>query len=151
MPPAQECPPPDIDALLTWTRLVRTYHRLQRGVQSALAPHGLSLPQYEALYFIGADPGLTQQELAVRLLITKSNASALVDRLVRDGYAERHADGQDRRVRRLRLTAHGSATLGAAIPAHHATVSRLLAPLPGPDRAALRGTLDILEAALPPE
>ena len=51
--------------------------------------------------------GITQQELAERLLVTKANVVGLIDRVSPAGWVERRADPEDRRVNRLYLTNAG--------------------------------------------
>lgn len=79
------------------------------------APLGATTPhQLEALHILhraqkGGDAGLTMNELARQQGCAVSSASALADRLVCEGLAERVPDSGDRRVVRLVSTARGDA------------------------------------------
>ena len=53
--------------------------------------------------------GLTQRELSDRLLVVKSNATALLKKLEARGLVRRTPDPEDSRVKRLSLTRSGDA------------------------------------------
>jgi len=128
-------------SLLAWVQLARAYALLSRRLQTGtLAVHGLTVPQYEALFFLHAMPDdalLTQQELSARLLVTKGNVTGLIDRLAERGLVERRADPGDRRLNRLALTAEGRALFTRARPDHDRAVCDLLSALPVADRLHL--------------
>ena len=69
---------------------------------------GLSVVQASALLRI--EGSMSMRELAARLGGHASNATGIADRLAARGLVERHEDAGDRRVKRLQLTAEGSAT-----------------------------------------
>jgi DNA-binding MarR family transcriptional regulator len=60
---------------------------------------------------------LSMRELADRLYLDPSNLTALVDRLEDLGLVERTADADDRRVKRLVITARGEAVADEIISA----------------------------------
>ena len=66
---------------------------------------GLTRSQWLAINRLHRRPGATQSELAEMLEIEKPTASRMVDRMQAKGWVERRADGADRRVNRLYLTA----------------------------------------------
>ena len=94
---------------------------------------------------IDAEP--TIGELAASLGITQQGASKHVVELERLGYAERVADAADQRVRRVRMTAAGRATLEAGRTARASLEQRLLAAYGARDvataRRVLLGVLDL--------
>ena len=65
----------------TWVRLVRVVSLIQRRIVVALAHHDVTLPQFDVLATLRFGEGLTQQELAGRLLVTKGNVCGVLDRL----------------------------------------------------------------------
>jgi DNA-binding MarR family transcriptional regulator len=65
---------------------------------------GSQLAAMEKLY---RSEGLTIGELSVRMGLSASTTTGLVDRLERDGFASRIRDNDDRRVVRVFLTAEG--------------------------------------------
>src|SRR5262245_26315430 len=112
--------------LRTWVQMVRTYTRLERRLEQSAEKSGLSLAQFDVLMTLARDEGITQQELAERLLVTKGNVCGLLDRLGAAGWVERRPDRDDRRVNRLFLTAAGRGLLRRALPAQEAAVKTAL-------------------------
>lgn len=76
--------------------------------QELAAEYGLSLSQLDALKSLGGEP-CSQRELASNLHFDASNVTDIVDRLEARGIVSRVVDPNDRRVRRLVLTAEGQA------------------------------------------
>lgn len=106
----------DERTLKTWAQLARTFTRMVRRLDQALEVHGLSVPQFDILATLGVEEGITQQELAKRLLVTKGNICGMIDRMQASGWVERRADPSDRRANRLFLTGPGKHLLGKAFP-----------------------------------
>jgi DNA-binding MarR family transcriptional regulator len=86
---------------------------------------------------LGLHEGITQQELADRLLVTKGNISQLIARMERRGLIRRCQEG---RAMRLHLTEAGRHLRAAALPAQEALVARHFAHLT-PDEARALHTL----------
>jgi DNA-binding MarR family transcriptional regulator len=84
---------------------------LERGAGRRAEQHGLTLPQWMALGCIGNEGkiGITHSELCRRLMLSKAPVTGIVDRLVRDGYAQRASDAKDRRVSRIAIKSKGEA------------------------------------------
>ena len=135
----------DDAAVVTWLRLARVYHQIQQAATAQLREHGLTLAQFDVLAQIGADEGLTQQELADRLLVTKGNISQLVDRMAQAGLVERLPEG---RVCRLALTCRGHALRDEVLPVHELLITRQLSGLCREDRETLRRLLRDLDRTL---
>jgi DNA-binding MarR family transcriptional regulator len=138
-------------AVLAWLRLVRVYHKVDQAsaaqMRSWRLPSGqLSVAQFDVLAHIGAAPGLTQQELATALLVTKGNICQLLNRMERDGLIERVAEG---RMNRLYLTPAGRALFDEVVPAHEELISRLFGTLDAGEQATLLRLLRRLDRALP--
>jgi DNA-binding MarR family transcriptional regulator len=68
---------------------------------------GLTLQQLSILNTLFAFPELTQQEIAERLISSKSTISVGVDKLVKMGLVEREFSDEDRREVKLKLTIEG--------------------------------------------
>ncbi|HEY8492104.1 MAG TPA: MarR family transcriptional regulator, partial [Dehalococcoidia bacterium] len=92
--------------VLAWLRLARVFQRLERALVQQLRAWDLSLAQFDLLAHVGAAEGLTQQELADRLLVTKGNVCQLLEKLERRGLVVRRPEG---RANRLFLTPAGRA------------------------------------------
>src|SRR6476469_9629109 len=92
--------------VLAWLRLARVFQKVDQASEQHLRDFGLNTAQFDLLARIGAAEGVTQQEVANSLLVTKSNVCQLLDRLERAGWVERRPAG---RANRLYLTAAGRA------------------------------------------
>jgi DNA-binding MarR family transcriptional regulator len=110
--------------------------RIERVLTSALKEVGLSHSQFSMLLTIGSDEGLTQQELAARLSLTKANVSQLLDRLEAAGYVERVPEA---RAYSLRLTNTSRVLLQETIPAHQQLIAAEFAELSDSEQMVLQG------------
>lgn len=70
--------------------------------------------QYSVLVVIGANPGLSQAELADRLAIERARLVHMLDHLQRRGLTERLPSPTDRRTHALQLTKEGQKLLKRA-------------------------------------
>jgi DNA-binding MarR family transcriptional regulator len=136
---------PDELEVRTWVQLVRTMTRMERRLEQALEVHGLSIPQFDILATLGFEEGITQQELAERLLVTKGNVCGMIDRMEASGWVERRPDREDRRAKRLFLTRDGRALLAQALPRQQALARRILGALTPAELQALYQLLDRIE------
>ncbi len=94
-------------------QLERTQQQFERRALSALAEPLISTPltmqQLKVLTMIAIDPAkATGQNLAELLHVSLASMSGMIDRLVDHGMVVRTEDPEDRRVRRLTVTAEGS-------------------------------------------
>jgi DNA-binding MarR family transcriptional regulator len=140
---------PDLDAspLEVVGRLMRASALLERSIESALRPLGLSFGDFDVVNTLRrrADPGGTNPTvLADSALITTGAMTTRLHRLERAGLIERHPDPDDGRAVRIRLTPLGEdrarRAVGAVIEADRA----FLAPLGEEDRAAAVAVLRLL-------
>ena len=131
--------------LLTWLRLARVFQKVEHTAVDQLRGYGLSLAQFDVLTQIHAREGLTQQELADALLVTKGNVCQLLGRMEQIGLLERRQDG---RANRLALTSAGRALLAQALPAHQALIAEQLSALTPDEQVQLLGLLRTLDHAL---
>src|SRR3954465_11994028 len=122
-----------VDPLRVWFRFIRLHRRVSGAIAGELRAIGLSIPQFDLVSTLTEREGLTQQELAERLYVTKGNVSGLVDRLVEAGLVERRAIEGDRRSHALHLTARGRALAEQGIAAQRAYVERTLGRLTAAD------------------
>jgi DNA-binding MarR family transcriptional regulator len=67
----------------------------------------LKPPHLDILMNLYRREGISQQELARKLLVGRSNMSMLLPQLEKRGLIERRGDGKDKRVLRLYLTLEG--------------------------------------------
>jgi len=144
------------DPLRIWFRVIRLHRRALNTVASELKAIGLSIPQFDLLSTLTEREGLSQQELAERLYVTKGNVSGLLDRMVEADLVERRSIPGDRRSNALYLTKKGRDLAEKGIAAQRAYVQRTLGSLPEQDLADLERIVlawrerarDVEEAAL---
>jgi DNA-binding MarR family transcriptional regulator len=94
---------------------------IRKEMRSRRAP-SLSVPQLRVLTFLNHAPGAPLASVTEHLGVSRSTASAIVDRLVRRRLVHRTADPQERRCVVLTLTPAGAQHLQQA---RHATCTRL--------------------------
>ena len=119
----------EIDPLRVWFRFVRLHRRASNAIATELKALGLSIPQFDLLSTLTEQEGLSQQELAQRLYVTKGNVSGLLDRMVEAGLVERRSTPDDRRSNALYLTGKGRHLAEQGIAAQKAYVARTLGAL----------------------
>lgn len=117
------------DPLRVWFRFIRLNRRVTAAMGGELRGLGLSIPQFDALSTLTEREGMTQQDLAARLYVTKGNVSGLIDRLVEAGLVERRPIPGDRRSHALHLTPGGIDLATRGIAAQKAYVARTLGRL----------------------
>jgi MarR family transcriptional regulator, organic hydroperoxide resistance regulator len=127
----------EADPLRIWFRVIRLHRRAINTVASELKALGLSIPQFDLLSTLTEREGISQQELAERLYVTKGNVSGLLDRMVEADLVERRAIPGDRRSNALYLTKKGRDLAEKGIAAQRAYVARTLGSLPADDLADL--------------
>ena len=126
-----------VDPLRLWFRFIRLHRRALNTIATELKALGLSVPQFDLLSTLTEQEGLSQQELAERLYVTKGNVSGLLDRMVEAGLVERRAIPGDRRSNALYLTGKGRDLAEKGIAAQKAYVQGTLGALPQEDLADL--------------
>jgi MarR family transcriptional regulator, organic hydroperoxide resistance regulator len=125
----------EIDALRVWFRLIRLHTRSRLAIASRLRALDLSVPQCDVLSTLTEREGLSQQELAARLYVTKGNISGLIDRLVANGLVERRSLAGDRRSHAVHLTPAGRELARRGIEAQKAFVAETFGKI-APERLA---------------
>ena len=107
-----------------WFRLARLNSQARSVLAAELAGIELSVPQCDVLTTLTEKEGVSQQELAERLYVTKGNISGLLDRLERLGLVERRATPGDKRQYAILLTSAGRTKAQAAIDAQLAIIAQ---------------------------
>jgi len=130
-------PAHDVDPMRVWFRFLRLHRRATSAIAAGLKEIGLSIPQFDLLSTLTEEEGLSQQELAERLYVTKGNVSGLLDRMVEAGLVERRSPPGDRRSNALFLTPRGHALAERGIAAQQAYVTGTLGTLEPADLADL--------------
>lgn len=122
--------------------LRRAARKLGRFYDDMLAPSGLKGTQYGLLYQIHVGDEPAMGAIAEALIMDLSALGHTLKPLVRDGYVETFADKDDRRIKRVRLTALGSAKLEEAMKLWSAAQGRFEAMVGKEHAANLRSALD---------
>jgi DNA-binding MarR family transcriptional regulator len=105
---------------------------------------GLSFRWYDVLVHLEeATDGLRMNELADRILASKSGLTRIVDNMEKAGLVRRERPPQDRRVVNVLITGEGLERLGAARAVHHAGIQEHFAQ--HLDRAAPATLTQVLE------
>ena len=136
-----------------WLHVGRTNLKVHRVLNQLLSTQDLSLAQHEILMTIGQQPGLTQRQLAERLLVVKSNISALLKKLEARGLVSRELDSNDSRNKHLSLTRAGQRLVTKSFELQNQVVQAMASTLSDDDLRQLddimgrvSGALDLLEA-----
>lgn len=132
-------------AVMAWLRLARVFQKVDRISAIAFATEGLSVAQFDVIAQLGQSEGITQQELANRLLVTKGNISQLVAKMERRGLISRAQVG---RSNVLSLTEEGQRLFGVIIPAQEARITALFRTLTPSEQRDLLRLLRTLDHAL---
>ncbi len=128
-------------AMRTWFRFLRLHRRITTRAARELRAVGLSIPQFDLLSVVWEREGLSQQDVAERLYVTKGNVSGLVDRLAAADLVERRALPDDRRSYALFLTEKGREVVETGFRLQRELVAATLGDLP-------EGTVGELDATL---
>ncbi len=114
-------------------------------------PCGAALPPATAhalLVILGADTPPTQNDLADALALDKSNVARLCSRLERAGHVVRAIDVEDRRARRVQLTAKGRRLAKRVDAKSRARFDAVFAALPADRRTTVIDALNALTTAI---
>ena len=107
--------------LAAWSAFLRAHARVVRELERELqTEQRMALTDYDVLVQLAnaGEHRLRMSELADRLLLSRSGATRLVDRLVAQGLIERRTCDDDRRGQWASLTDAGYERLRQASPTH---------------------------------
>jgi MarR family transcriptional regulator, organic hydroperoxide resistance regulator len=124
-----------------WFRLIRLEARMQAAIGERLRAIRVSIPQCDVLTTLTEQEGVSQQELAKRLYVTKGNISGLIDRLEEAGFVERRSTASDRRQYAIYLTDAGRRTAEKALAVQLTWIASTLGRMPEPALEALEREL----------
>jgi DNA-binding MarR family transcriptional regulator len=141
---------PDLDCLpmAVIGQLWRTSQIAMRAVETNLKHYDLDMAGFDVLLTLRRQGGEQQQgialtpgELARDMMMSPPAMTNRIDRLVKRGLVQRHADPDDRRVLRVALTLEGRALADMAVETHLKTEEALLADLSQQERDQLTSLL----------
>jgi DNA-binding MarR family transcriptional regulator len=131
--------------LLAWLRLARVFQKVDRVATESLRWRQLSPAQVDVLAKVGSSEGISQQELADALLVTKGNVCQLLHKMEGSGLLERRPDG---RVNRLFLTDHGRRLFTEVVPSYDSMLAEQFNTLSETDQRALLRMLRQIDHSL---
>lgn len=124
--------------------MARACQLMQQALARALAPLDIKPPHLDILVNLYRFEGISQQELARKLLVGRSNMSMLLPQMEKRGLLERRADQRDKRVLRLFLTEEGRSLSEKAMQIQTELIERTLSATPLDDCQRLAETMDLL-------
>jgi MarR family transcriptional regulator for hemolysin len=126
--------------------LVFTAKAVRESFERSLAEAGGSLGTWIVLNAISDEGFISQKALAGRFRVDGATITHHVDRAEARGLVRRQVDPQDRRVRRLELTADGKRLYRRLVAVARAAEETLFAGLDERDIAELRRCLETIQA-----
>ncbi|KRC66239.1 hypothetical protein ASE12_16635 [Aeromicrobium sp. Root236] len=115
----------DRNPVAAWQAVLRAQNRALRAIEQDLQDRKLiPLSWYDVLLELNAAPDhqLRMQDLAARVVLSRTRVSRLVSELERVGYIERVPDPDDGRATLARLTPEGRAARREAAPVYLAGI-----------------------------
>ncbi|MGH8929215.1 MAG: MarR family winged helix-turn-helix transcriptional regulator [Egibacteraceae bacterium] len=115
------------ECVAAWRALLLAQNAVLRAIEADLASKGLvALTTYDVLLELNAAPDrrLRMQDLAARVVLSRTRVSRLVDELVTAGLVTREPDPTDGRAMLAALTRAGRTALRKAAPAYLKGIER---------------------------
>lgn len=129
-------------------RLFQAANTLHTKGTQALEGFGVTTQQWSVLGALSrpqAAEGMTVNELSRYLLVSRQNLTGLLNRLERDGLIERLTSEEDRRARKVRLSAQGEALWASLADPIHAFYDEALKGFSFDDRLAFIHYINMLQ------
>lgn len=135
----------------SWIAVGRACQLMQQALTRALADLEIKPPHLDILVNLYRFEGISQQELARKLLVGRSNMSMLLPQMEKRGLLKRLPDPKDKRVLRLYLTESGRELTGRAMVIQTDIIERTLSATPIEDCLAMAENMERLIARLQQE
>jgi DNA-binding MarR family transcriptional regulator len=136
------------DYRLTAITIHRVAQLVQQRIDAELQDSRLTRLSWLATAHVTEDPGLTIGDLAARLHLASATTGQLVDRLVRDGWAQRTPSAEDRRALVVHPTEKAEQVLKALEPRQGPLHDDILHDLTPDERELLLGLLERIRKRL---
>ncbi|UJW74025.1 MarR family winged helix-turn-helix transcriptional regulator [Rhizobium sp. SL42] len=137
----------------SWISVGRACQLMQQTLTRALAPLDIKPPHLDILINLYRFEAISQQELARKLLVGRSNMSMLLPQMEKRGLLERRPDQRDKRMLRLFLTAEGRVLTEKAMLIQTDLIERTLSATPLEDclrmADSMEGLIQRMQAADP--
>ncbi|MDX3925367.1 MAG: MarR family transcriptional regulator [Shinella sp.] len=125
-----QAPPWDHPRFRSWIGVARACQLMQQAMTRALADLDIKTPHLDILINLYRFAGISQQELARKLLVGRSNMSMLLPQLEKRGLILRTPDARDKRILRLTLTEAGRNVTEKAMAIQTDMIERTLSHTP---------------------
>ena len=113
------------------------YSRCHRLMDRLMATSGASLARTKLLAYIAEEGPLRSADVVDHFGHAPRTVTEAIDALERDGLVRREPDRDDRRAKRISITAAGLAAIAASEPVQCAFVEQVFAALDSEERATL--------------
>lgn len=133
--------------LRIWLRLLASTTMIENEIRSRLREQfAFTLPRFDLLAQLDrAEEGLSLGEVSRRLMVSAANITAIVEKLVEDGYITRVQSQTDRRAQIIRMTHAGRSAFRTMARAHSEWISEFFSELPPDDLAQINSVLTQLK------
>lgn len=131
----------EIDSMTLYRLLTEAFILLDDADRRTLRLHNLSIRQFNILYHLDQEQGMSINELSHHLLCDKSNTTRLVERMKQDGLVTREPDPKDRRYVSVRLTEKGARLREETVATHQRSVNKRFGTLSTEEQEALNQLL----------
>lgn len=116
------------------------YALIDKEIENYLKQFNLSTSRFNMMMVIkhqAKDGGISQIEIGKRLVVTASNMTKQIDKLIAEGFVERNAQIGDRRVNLIKITQKGSDLLDEVWPGYYKTIQHIADKISLQDREIL--------------
>lgn len=136
--------------LRLWLRLLACSNLIEAEIRNHLRiEYDMTLPRFDLMAQLYREPeGLRLSDLSKRMMVSNGNLTALVDRLIVDGYVSRTTDTNDRRVFVTQLTKAGAFIFSQIAAAHEDWLRELMGDLSDTQIVSLTQDLAYLKSSL---
>jgi DNA-binding MarR family transcriptional regulator len=135
----------------SWIAVARACQLMQTVLTRELTELDIKPPHLDILINLYRFEGISQQELAHKLLVGRSNMSMALPQMEKRGLIERRGDKKDKRVLRLYLTREGRSVTEKAMAIQTALIERTLSSEPLDQCMAMAESMERLIVTLQSE
>lgn len=138
------------ERLRLWLKLLKASRLIEDEVRLRLRrDHDWTLPRFDVMSALARAPdGLKMSEISALLKVSNGNITGIVDRLTKDGLAQRVAVPGDRRAQLVRITRKGQALFNEHSEAHESWINEILGGLDEDDVDGMIVRLDRMNNSL---
>jgi len=136
-----------VSAPRIWVVLAKAYKAMSLFVEQRVSKEGLCLSDFMVLEVLLHKGPLTISAIGEKVLLANASMTSAIDRLENKKLVVRKNDKEDRRIRRVELTAKGESFIAEIYQRHEAEIESLMTGIPFEERTALHSSLKKLGLA----